>query len=101
MGARMAELTGRVKAAGLVTAVAVGLGMVGGYLVWLAAVMLVVTVFAVSTWVVAGTSASLLLAAVAFWLGRRSPTPAVRQALWWSPTLPVLARLYLTAVWLT
>lgn len=101
MTVRTAEFRGRWSATRIITGVAAAVGLAGGYLVWLATVMLVVAVFPVSTWAVAGVAAVLLLAAVAFWLARRCATPALRHALWWSPALPVLACLYLTAVLVT
>lgn len=98
MTTRMTELRRGVTAARIITGVATAVGMAGGYLVWLATVMLVVAVFPVSAWAAVGVAAVLLLAAAAFWLARRCATPALRQALWWSPVLPVLVCLYLAAV---
>lgn len=90
-----------MRASRVIKGVASGLGMVGGYLVWLATVMLVVAAFPVEAWAAAGVTGLILLAVTAFWFARCSANAAVRRALWWSPALPVLACVYLTVVVLT
>lgn len=101
MTVRTAELRGGRSAARIIRGAAAAVGLAGGYLVWLATVMLVVAVFPVRAWAAVGVAAVLLLAAAAFWLARRCATPALRQVLWCSPVVPVLVCLYLTAVVVT